>query len=74
MRGSEKTPGLPFAKRSVQQAVRVFFRWERIFVFMLNPWPEARGTLPREPQFRIIPAMYLVVLKQLFIMLAIAVA
>ncbi|HBG66539.1 MAG TPA: hypothetical protein DDW78_08730 [Treponema sp.] len=38
MRGSGKTPGLPFAKRSVQQAVRVFFRWERIFVFMLNPW------------------------------------
>ena len=37
MRGSGKTPGLPFAKRSVQQAVRVFFRWERIFVFMLKP-------------------------------------
>ncbi|HBG66104.1 MAG TPA: hypothetical protein DDW78_06500 [Treponema sp.] len=43
MRGSGKTPGLPFAKRSVQQAVRVFFRRERIFVFILNPWGGAFG-------------------------------
>ena len=46
MRGSGKTPGLPFAKRSVQPAVRVFFRWERIFVFMLKPYLE-RGVIRR---------------------------
>gem|GEM_PF-1278811 len=46
MRGSGKTPGLPFAKRSVQQAVRVFFRWERIFVFMLKPWDFRAFFLP----------------------------
>ena len=39
-------PGLPFAKRSVQPAVRVFFRWERIFVFMLKPWDFRAFFLP----------------------------
>ena len=52
MHGSGKTPGLPFAKRSVQPAVRVLFRWERIFVFMLKPWKPAphRGKAARKCQ------------------------
>ena len=50
MRGSGKTPGLPFAKRSVQQAVRVFFRWERIFVFMLKPWEARAAPWQSRPQ------------------------